>query len=456
MSASHGVIQKGQNQYIEIVHFINPNHFYYRLDVDGKYYDFFSFNIRVYMVTEQNDAIIFIWTKCSHLSLFIDTNEQLVNLEQRIEKYVKSTKGDNNLPFPGRCGDYAAVFMPQWQKWVRGQVEYDVQNGRHALLWLIDYGLPVRSRTKRMRPLAHELASDPLCIIYCGGVMNTLPGDTRYNVQKDENERVALPEWSPHAIAEMNKVILHSEVISFCPMLENCGRIFGKITFHVKPKSELDASHFLKELDKSFDTTTDDFLSALQKTDAIKARYRDNSGVIVVSLPYTSFQQIDNDAEFLLNDEFQKLRMRTNVDESESSSDVDIDAYNQYFDESASQIRNPLYVRQQTVKQAEGAVTNGAGTKSNQHHITTNQQNGGPRMAQSSSSSTESSSQPTAESESVQSEQKADANDDLQQSRDSDKLRQWLQARTNKGLRPLQQQQKPKVLKSVNDRLRQI
>lgn len=227
---------------------------------------------------------------------------------------------------PGsQVGDIVAVFIPTWDKWIRGQVERDDVDG-NVLVWAIDYGLPVLSKRKRIMPLSMELANDPLRVVFVGGVVNSVPSKPTYVLNKGPVP-TETQDWSENVIRNFEDIIKQSAVIEFDPVVQDGGHTFGHLTFYMDTGLRCKAVDVMCE--QAMKKTTEEFLDVLHKTQALShARYRDNTGQARVW--NSEFLVIEKPIEPANNDDMD--------DAASLISMVDLDASNSFFDDSASQI----------------------------------------------------------------------------------------------------------------------
>lgn len=244
-----------------------------------------------------------------------------------------------------------AVFIPEWDKWVRGHVECETRDGRRFLLWTIDYGRPLLADVKHIVALPEELGNDPLRVVFLGGVINAVPGKNIFNVHTGKLEIIGTKSWTANAVEVMEKSIRQASLIEFEPILRYGRQTFGHVQFYRHTGSHHSAAGILRAMYESMDTICPDFLPALNRTDAINnARYRNNAGE--PDFHWSSFRRpIDHDepielmvgAPFNQKDEAvdrnNSMAIPDHIrDDVSTVSSVDMDVYNEFFDDSISQI----------------------------------------------------------------------------------------------------------------------
>ena len=117
------------NDSIEITHFINPHLFWFKL---------------------KNS-----------------TNDVRDHLETRIEEYVGQKADVKPI-----VGNIVAVYHSESQKWIRAEVDVVCTDG--LILWAIDYGFPMSTKNRFIRPLSYDLRQN-IENVFVGGIANIVP-----------------------------------------------------------------------------------------------------------------------------------------------------------------------------------------------------------------------------------------------------------------------------------------
>lgn len=154
-------------------------------------------------------------------------DKQLHEMEQKIYGTVhKKTEKPDDI----EVGDTVAVFMPHWNRWVRGQLKEVSSNGEY-FVWAVDYGVPVISKQ------AHVVKLPPIYTkmnvnyprVHIGGLINCVPAEGSYDFEMDKVVPKETPVWAEKA----NEIVLKAIDCAIQMKFEN------PVEFRVLNRSEV-------------------------------------------------------------------------------------------------------------------------------------------------------------------------------------------------------------------------
>lgn len=113
-------------------------------------------------------------------------------------------------------GDVAAVFIPDWNKFIRGELKVKLSNGKFHV-WAIDYGIPFIVKPCYIRKLPDNYAKMNANYqrIYKGGLINCIPAQSRYDFDTDSLRLVEETNWCQEALDIARKVIDRATQLKF-------------------------------------------------------------------------------------------------------------------------------------------------------------------------------------------------------------------------------------------------
>lgn len=142
----------------------------------------------------------------------IDFDKSLNDMEHKIMSTVSRKRQSTENSEEIQIGDTVAVLVPQWNKWVRGNLKEMPSNGS-LYVWAIDYGVPIVSKASNVikLPTAYIRMNMKYPRIHLGGLIDCVPAESEYDYQKDGIIVSEKPIWSEKAI-EIGRTAIDSAI----------------------------------------------------------------------------------------------------------------------------------------------------------------------------------------------------------------------------------------------------
>lgn len=139
-------------------------------------------------------------------------NEMESKLYGSVVKRSQSTDEKEEI----KVGDVVAAYLSFWNKWVRGEVKEITDDGRFYV-WAVDYGVPMVLNLAEIikLPLIYAKMNSKMPRIHVGGLINCIPVESTYDLEKDKNVLVDQTNWSKKAIEIMQKAISSANCLKF-------------------------------------------------------------------------------------------------------------------------------------------------------------------------------------------------------------------------------------------------
>lgn len=115
-----------------------------------------------------------------------------------------------------QVGDVIAAYLSFWNKWIRGQIKEINENGLFYV-WAVDYGVPLVLNASQIikLPAIYAKMNSKMQRIHVGGLINCIPAESTYDLEKDESVLVEQTNWSEKAIGIMQKIISSANHLKF-------------------------------------------------------------------------------------------------------------------------------------------------------------------------------------------------------------------------------------------------
>lgn len=110
----------------------------------------------------------------------------------------------------------AAVFVPDWNKYVRGVIRRKEKDDQFCV-WAMDYGVPMLVKASNIvqLPLSFKGKTLKNKRIFMGGIENCLPAESTYDIDTACSVKVQLSNWAPKAIELTQKILNQSVKLDF-------------------------------------------------------------------------------------------------------------------------------------------------------------------------------------------------------------------------------------------------
>lgn len=135
-------------------------------------------------------------------------DKPLHEMEQKIygSVYKKSPSAEKSDKI--EIGDTVAVFMPHWNRWVRGQLKEVLSDGK-CCVWATDYGVPVLSKPAEVvkLPAIYTKMNVNYPRVHRGGLVNCVPSEAQYEFETDNMVSKETSVWSTKANEIVQKAI---------------------------------------------------------------------------------------------------------------------------------------------------------------------------------------------------------------------------------------------------------
>lgn len=145
---------------------------------------------------------------CMCLKIETGFDKQLHEMEQKIYGSVYKKANATDKPDEIEVGDTVAVFMPSWNRWVRGQLK-EVSSDGEFFVWAIDYGVPVVSKSAGVikLPAIYTKMNVNYPRVHIGGLINCVPAEGGYDFEADNMVSNETSVWSEKANEIVQKAI---------------------------------------------------------------------------------------------------------------------------------------------------------------------------------------------------------------------------------------------------------
>lgn len=110
-----------------------------------------------------------------------ENNGELESIEKTLQEVVAEEKRRNPYfrPITMKCGDRVAVYIVNWDKYIRAEVDIVHTDSRKCILWAIDYGFPIETSADLAISLTDEILTKFTNYdIYKGGIHSLIPYET--------------------------------------------------------------------------------------------------------------------------------------------------------------------------------------------------------------------------------------------------------------------------------------
>lgn len=282
--------------------------------------------------------------------MFLDVNLELLGLEYELAKWA-NTETRLNIGKTISVCDEVALFMPEWDKWVRARIVCPAKdiNIDKYMLWTTDYALPVYASEKRILPLPPHIANDNLQVVFIGGLSNCVPSQREFSLETAKAVQIMVRKWPELAVSTFYNLWKKSVLIEFKPEYRKGSRVFGSIEFFNRKALTVGQS-ILQELNCGMIST--DFLNDLDKIDTFVDRpWLDDNGNVFAYKAILSKDDNDQPIELMAFGGGASDESQSDDDEEYDSATMiglNTDAesifngseYNDFFDESASMVNN--------------------------------------------------------------------------------------------------------------------
>lgn len=183
-----------------------------------------------------------------------------------------------------KIGDILAVFIPNWNKWVRGKIKARDINGSYYV-WAMDYGIPVIAKPSHVvkLPPIYAKMNSKCHRVRLAGLINCVPCESTYDIEKDNNVLLEKSNWSEKALEIAQNFIGKSSYLKFDGTAEvvvmDERYIFGQLKAKKSDGTWIDLAKCLSNALVA-KITTDDWRSHIHRLDSINQKiWRTPGGV---------------------------------------------------------------------------------------------------------------------------------------------------------------------------------
>ncbi|KAG4068685.1 hypothetical protein HA402_002376 [Bradysia odoriphaga] len=213
-----------KNDKILLTYYVNPHHFYFKY---------------------KEDAL---------------GEEKLAELNKEIEQYVH--RHIENRHWQNYSPQIGEIVLCHYisdcvYKWIRTRVDYKLNyNKEMFVLWAIDYGFPIETDGRLIRPIeADELRVVYEGLIFKGGLFEIVPSTVEYNFMKAAEEPRKTKKWSSRAVQMVEKYLHQADDLTFKCRAYYEDHFFGSLIiqslvvadFLKSSKEGVDSDNFVKE-----------------------------------------------------------------------------------------------------------------------------------------------------------------------------------------------------------------
>ncbi|XP_037028322.1 putative ATP-dependent RNA helicase TDRD12 isoform X2 [Bradysia coprophila] len=239
-----------KNDKILLTYYVNPHHFYFKY---------------------KEDAL---------------GEEKLAEVNKEIEHYVN--RHIENRHWQNYSPQIGEIVLCHYisdcvYKWIRGRVDFKLQyNKEMFILWAIDYGFPIETDGRLIRPIeADELRVVYEGLIFKGGLFEIVPSIMEYNFMKAAEEPRKTKKWSSRAVQMVEKYLHQADDLTFKCRAYYEDHFFGSLIiqslvvaeFLKSSKEGVNSDNFMKE----FSELDDQPYWQRQQDNALYKIYENNS-----------------------------------------------------------------------------------------------------------------------------------------------------------------------------------
>lgn len=168
-------------------------------------------------------------------------------------------------------------------KWYRALVDFHFEQTSNIdsyILWLVDYGFPVRTFSNHIYKLDKKFyAPESFGNVLKVGVSNVLPANEDYDYLNERPVVEIADHWNNSTVTQLKKILEASNGIDFLEKIRFKEQLFGDLYIHTNTGKVLDLCKVLAKSANAF--KIDDNQEFLQKLKYLKAinveRYQDNN-----------------------------------------------------------------------------------------------------------------------------------------------------------------------------------
>lgn len=200
-------------------------------------------------------------------------DKSLDDVEIKIKGSVAKSKQSKEEQGDFEVGDTVAVFMLDWNKWIRGEIKAKNQNGT-VNVWATDYGIPLISSSLEVVKLKSIYASmhikNPR--VRVGGLIHCVPSELGYDFAKGIPVAIEHKNWSAKALEIVQNAMVIAKNFKFDESQEikiPKGKImFGYLKIQKFDGSWIDLNKCLSDA-KVAKTTTDSWYNRVHRLETV-------------------------------------------------------------------------------------------------------------------------------------------------------------------------------------------